>query len=175
MRIIQFLYFFFFFFTRLIFSKSGYMPCERVLLGWAWNECDVFWEIRDLIWLWLFSTPRSLYSLLMSALILVCLWLPTSSTGMPLSSARLRKRSKSCFSIAYELVLCFTWQTSKSTIFHSFCSSWCNFRIWHYSLGSHNVHPRGEWKSSSKRGKIFQDRTFPLNTEEYRSWWDGAH
>ena len=18
------------------------MPCERVLLGWAWNECDVF-------------------------------------------------------------------------------------------------------------------------------------
>ena len=98
------------------------MPCERVILGWAWNECDVFWEIRDLIWLWLFSTPRSLYSLLMNALILVYLWLPTSSTGMPLSSARLRKKSKSCFSIAYEFVLCFTWQTSKSTIFHSFCS-----------------------------------------------------
>ena len=103
-----------------MFSKSGYMPCERVLLGWAWNECDIFWEIRDLIWLWLFSTPRSLYSLLMSALILVCLWLPTSSTGMPLSSARLRKRSKSRFSIACELVLCFTWQTSKSTIFTPF-------------------------------------------------------
>ena len=130
MRIIQFSYFFFFFHSLNFFQiwihamREG-PPC----IGWAWNECDVFWEIRDLIWLWLFSTPRSLYSLLMSALILVCLWLPTSSTGMPLSSARLRKRSKSRFSIACELVLCFTWQTSKSTIFHSFCSSWCNFRI----------------------------------------------
>ena len=43
--VIQFLYFYFF--TCLIFSKFGFMPCEKVLLRWACDWCDVFWEIRD--------------------------------------------------------------------------------------------------------------------------------
>ena len=63
------------------------------------------------------STPRSLYSLHMSALIPVCLSVPTTPTGMPLFSAQSRQSLKPRFSIACELILCLTWQTSNSTIF----------------------------------------------------------
>ena len=66
------------------------------------------------------SIPWTLYSFLISALIPVSLSVTTTSTGIPLLSARSKQRWKPSFSIAWELVVCFTWHTSKSTIFFGF-------------------------------------------------------
>ena len=91
-----------------------------------------------------YSTPRSLYSLLISALIPVCLSVPTTPTGMPSFSARSRQRLNHVSPLPVNLYSALHGKLRNRQFSHSLCPSWCKFRIWHYSLGSHNVHPRGE-------------------------------